>query len=419
MRGDEPMSFAAEVQQQDRWGAPLQHRSGTEQKTFDQHVYRFFAKQILALIFLQRIAIPGLGIDVTALTIPIGLVALAARAPLAIVPTRVLLYGILVALALVSQSLVRAPISLSSLALLIVLYLPLAFEVIVSREIYLRCMSLFQDAMCVVCAIVFIQDLGQFTIGWQYFPNMDNLLPEWLIVGGYNYLQPLAWQSVYIKPNAFFFKEVSFVAQFVALAFIIEMTLFHRTNRLALYLCGLLATFAGTGLFLVALVFPILILTRPPKNLGPTLLIAALAVVIAVGSGWYEQVAGRITEFENTNTSSYGRFVFPFAAAYEHLSGDFLPFTGVGAGNVVYGDISVVYVPLAKLIIEYGLVVTLSFHAMFILALFSRAPAAAIAFSLLVLFSLMGGYLLSPTIVYVIFLLGVLLRVRERPENSG
>jgi hypothetical protein len=379
----------------------------------DSRIYIFFVIQILAVIFLERIAIPGLGIDVSALIISASMAVSAFREGFSISPSRCILYCIMAALTLVSQSLVADPISFSSLSLLLLIYLPVIVEAHVRKETYLHCMSFFQNTVLVICVIVVVQDAWQFAFGWESFPDMDRLLPDWLIVPGYNYQQPLAWQSSYVKPNAFFFKEVSFVSQFIALAFIIEASLFQRIHRLAFYFGSLFATFAGTGLFMIALVFPFLIVKQPPKRAMAIVALAGCVLGIAVASGWYDQIAGRLTEYESKTTSSYGRFVFPFVAIYEHLSNHPSLVTGIGAGNVVYADLSYVYLAISKLIIEYGPLVAIGFHLMLLQALFSRAPDNVIAAGLLVLFSLMGGYLLSPTIVYTVILLGTLFRIRN------
>lgn len=391
-----------------------EYSGGMRSRRADQIIYLFFTVQISIVVLLQRVAIPGLGIDISALLLPVSIVlfstALGLRIGLS--PVRAALYYVMTLLALISQLLVDT-LSWSSLWLLIVSYLPIIFRIDVRSETYLRCMSFFQNLILLVCGIVVVQRLLQST-GWS-LPSMDSMLPDWLIVPGYNYEQAVEWGSDQIKPNAFFFKEVSFVSQFIAVAFIIEATLFQRLHRLAIYLACLFATLAGTGLFLIALVLPVLIASLQLRRSVFVFGLVVCVVFVSIISGWYEQVANRVTEYESTDTSSYGRFVFPFVAVAEQFAKDPPIISGIGAGNVQYReDIAGVYVAPAKLIIEYGLVVAISFYVMLAVALFSGAPNITIATGLLVLFSLMGGYLLSPTIVYTMFLLGVFLRIPRR-----
>ena len=268
--------------------------------------------------------------------------------------------------------------------------------------------------MLLVCAIVALQDVWQFTIGWQSFPDMDRLLPDWLITQGFVYIQPLEYGSPYIKPSAFFFKEVSFCSQYLAIAFIIELVFFRRYWRMIAYLGCIFATFAGTGLLLLAITAPFLIAGMQARARSRLLLLVPAVIAVAVASGWLQQVSYRLTEYQQQDSSTYGRFIEPFISV-DTYAPNLTLLSAFGAGQIPREE-SFVFLPVVKLMLEYGPAVTIMFYALLINALFSGAPSRRVALGLFVLYNLMGGYFQIPDIINTMVLLGTLMRpTRELP----
>jgi hypothetical protein len=384
--------------------------------TAGRAVFVFFAAQICAVLFLQRVVIPGLGIEVGVILMPLGIFALYFFAPIQLPLRRAAFYGLLVLLAMISQFTVHAAISTSSFALLLVAYLPFLVEIQVSRETYLRCLSFFQDAMLFVCGVLLLQHAWMVVLGGNSFPKIEDILPANWVIQGFNYFQPLFYGSTYFKPNAFFFKEVSFLSQFLTLAFVVEIVFFMRYWRLALYLACLFSTFAGTGLLMLLLISPFLIIRLPGRS---ALLIAGLAFAVclaAVVTGWWDLVGNRVNEFQTADTSGYARFTWPFLQAWSSLSDSSNLLSGLGAGIMErrMQAVDILLAP-AKLIIEYGPAVAVAFYAMYINATFVNVPSLRLAAALFVLYNLGGGFLLDLTIVNTVVLLGSILRPPPRP----
>ncbi len=372
-------------------------------------LFFFFAFEIAIIVFLQKIAMPGLPVDVSLPLLALGLMLLLATGIGTISPTRVLMLSIFLAAATLSQILAGRGVSAPSILLLFVLYTALIFRMDLSWRAYLRNLNLYQNAMLIGGIIVIIQDIWQFTIGWQSFPNMEHLVPSALLTPGYIYIQPLSYGSAYIKPSGFFFREVSFVSQFTAIAFVIELAFFRRAWRLVLYTAVLFACFAGTGLLLLALITPILLLRSPPRAALLLVALAVTALAAAFAFGWFGYVGQRLGEIQSSTSSTSGRFVVPFQQMMDFIRQGGPVLWGKGAGNMPATE-TYVWLPITKLVLEYGVVATIAFYAMFLHALFDRGADLMLGAALFVLFNLMGGYLQVAVIVNLCILLGTMFR---------
>ena len=378
----------------------------------------FFALQIGVVVLLQKIAVPGVGVDLTLPLMSGGLLAMLVFARAEVSPIRLGLYAVMVLLTLWSQLLAGVAVNWPSVLLLYLLFFSTIYRLEVSWPTYYKAMNIYQNLLVFGCAVVLLQDAWQFTLGWSSFPNMDRLLPAELRTQGYVYLQPLNYGSPYSKPNGFFFREASFVSQFAAIALVIELALFRRLWRMALYGVTLFACFAGTGLLILAIISPLLLLRLSGRMIVAAILGALVAVGLAIGTGWWESVAYRFNEVNQANSSTNGRFFYPLQILSGYLSQQPRLLSGLGSGNMP-NEISYIWLPITKLVLEYGPVSAIVFHLMFVYALVDRAPSLRIAAVLFVIFSLGGGYLQVAVVVNLCILLGALLRpVGERPTAA-
>jgi hypothetical protein len=381
-------------------------------------LYAFFVLQLIAIVFLQKIKIPGLdgGPSVTFLTLWVGLIWLLPFAQLH--AARVVLYAVTVSVAFVSQIFTGREFSTASFLMFCFAYAPFVLVVRTSQELYLRCLESFQWIMAVVGLIVIVEDVWQYLTSWQSFPNMNEILPKSVLVEGFVYIQPVFYGSEYVKPNAFFFLEVSFLSQFMACALVVELVFFQRLWRIALYLIALFIAFAGTGLLMVALVAPFLLL-RFSKRLVWIGILPSLAVATTAFSlGWYEQVQERFFEFNQSDSSSYMRFIEPGEKLAKFASDSPSIYTGVGAGATPK-DPGVVWWSVTKLVAEYGIVTAILFHIFFLSALFADAPSRLVALALALMFGFMGSYLLAMPVVNLCLLLSTLLRPIRNEQHSS
>jgi hypothetical protein len=378
-------------------------------------VFLFLVVQFVGVVFLQKIAIPGInaGPSLTFLLLWAGLPWLLSCAEIDV--TRAVLYVGLVVAAFVSQFLVGGDFSVGSFLLVCAAYAPFVIFIPVSLELYRRCLNAFQTMMVIAGLLTIIQNLWQVLAGWHTFPDMEKLLPEPLLMQGYAYIQPLFYGSPYIKPNAFFFLEVSILSQFTACALIIELVWFQRFWHILLYLLTLFSCFAGTGLLIIALVAPLLALHLSRRLVLIGIVPGFAALLAAFSFGWYDQIERRFSEFDQHSSSGYMRFIEPANELFKFLNDSSSLYTGIGAGAAPK-DPGVVWWPITKLVAEYGLPTALFFYLLISIALFKNAPSRRVAATLLIMFSLMGSNLLAIPIVNLCLLLGTLLRPVDRTK---
>ena len=381
-----------------------------------QTIFRFILFQLLGVVFLQKIAIPGIaaGPSITFLMLWATLPCLFSYAEIDV--ARALLYIGLVVTAFFSQVVVGSEFSVGSFLLVCAAYAPFVIFIPVSLTLYRRCLNSFQTMMVVAGLLTIIQNLWQVLADWHTFPDMENLFPESLLMQGYAYIQPLYYGSPYIKPNAFFFLEVSILSQFTACAIIIELVWFQRIRHILLYLLTLFSCFAGTGLLMIALIAPLLVL-KLSRRLVLIGIVPGLAALLAAFSfGWYDQIERRFSEFGQHSSSGYMRFIEPANKLSTFLDKSSSLYTGVGAGAAPK-DPGVVWWAITKLVAEYGLPTAILFYFLISIALFKTAPSRRVAATLLIMFSLMGSNLLAMPIVNLCLLLGILLRPMDPTET--
>ena len=361
----------------------------------DRAIFAAFCVLTIAITCLQIFAIPvgddayvSAVVPIMAMTLPV----LFYFAPPSINPTRLLLYVLLVLCAGVSTGFFADHYSVASVALFAVLYLPFIFSLRTSEANYRRCLAFFCDVMMVMAGLEFVQHAIQLIFGAQAWPNPYKYLPAGLLTPEFTYLQPIFWGSPYNKPQAFLFLETSLLSQYLALALAIEIAMFQRVRRIALLTAALFATFAGTGLLLLAFALPVLLGKTSGRNM---LLIALVLVVItcaAAETGWLDMVSRRLTEFEHAGQSANHRFVEPFDRMSTFLprSGSF--YSGIGAGQIEKTD-NHQFWPIAKATLEYGILSGSIFLAYFLYAMFDRPASRRLAFTLVIWFTFEGALL--------------------------
>ncbi len=328
-------------------------------------------------------------------------------------PIRMAIYFLFSSAAILSCYLSGKAFSASSVFLVLATYITWTVELRVSRHVYQRCMNVFVWAALVGAGLVIVQQLAQ-AAGYPGWLNLETVIPEPLLQKGYNYLQPYEFLSKKIKPNGVFFLESSFVSQFVALGFVIEASLFRRMGRLALMGVALPLTYAGTGLIIVGLCLPVLLIRASAKLAFAG--IAALALLGAAGyaTGWYDTIAPRLTEVNREGSSGYYRYTAPTLEAMDRLNQPDAILAGDGAGGVwVDASDPTVHEPVIKVLLEYGLLTALLYTSFMLYCMFYRAPDFAISWAFLLFLNTGGGYMLTPVVVLACLLGCILLRIDD------
>jgi hypothetical protein len=396
----------------------------------DRRVFFALCLMIVAIVFLQRFAVPGIG---TAVCLPIVLAVvmyLAIERVLILDVLRMWLYlgavGACCGAALVSTVSFREEWSLKSLLLLIVLYAPFCFRLRAEfRFLYRPLLEFFNRLMVIVACVALGQWLAQLA-GWRYRDLLD-FVPRQLLVQGYNTSYPLHYGSPVWKSNAVVFLEPSFCAQFLAVAIIAQLLLGGTRWRIPLYFGALLSTVTGTGILLLVIGLIVLAVRGGLKQATRTLLLWALVGALVYLSPIGQMFAGRIAEPSEANSSGNTRFVAPYTGVFEGLERDTATLL-LGRGPGVVARPGVAYFNstrvqanhpvIPKLAAEYGLIAAILFTCFMVVAITAGTPTPTLAAMMLLVYFALSGSLLQPQTVYMALIVTSLFAAGSSAERD-
>jgi hypothetical protein len=372
---------------------------------------------LIGAIPLQRFGFQIGGSEIS-LGLAITLVALAVltiRRVVRIDPWRLALLALSVATLSVSVMLNSATSSLPSFMLFVAIYLTLAFVTATGKDFYRDIVRTFLNLVLVCAALGTVQFVVQFVASPSWLFTFKGVLPDGVLMHAFNTAVPLSYGATTFKSNGFLLLEPSMFSQYLALALLLELLLFKRWWRLAAYAAPLPLSFSGTGLLLLAVFLPLVVLhLRAYRYVLGGFVLAIVAV--ALGDLWHmDQLVARLGELNSTQTSGFARFLSPVWLlrdwVYDSLSG--LLF-GLGPGSITDALKQMPYEAFdptwGKLLFEYGLVGTLAFSIFFIACLFTSAHSRWVSGFLLFSYVLLGGMLLDPRMNALILVFGTLQR---------
>jgi len=384
----------------------------------DADVYRVFASLVIAMIFLQKFAINigdgTVGFNLGILWVGLGLLAVGNYVEFA--PSRLaLLSALLVAMMFSLGS--DVPLRLPAFGLVVATYTAFVLQVRVSYEVASRCLMVFQTCMVAIAFIVLGQQVLQYTVGNQFWPNLDDLAPKAFLDHGFAYIRRYAWDSPYLEPNGIFFLEPSELSYYLAIAIALELLWFRNSLRLSLYVIAMLACLAGTGPLTLAITAPLWVI-RLPRKLSFILIFTGAPIVIAgFAVGWLDPMLARLNELSQENSSAYSRIVLPLQAITDQIASPGNWFTGWGPGSMVKGR-DIVAWPFSKLLYEYGLLTAVLFHAYLLVCMFDRALSGILSIVMLVPFLFFGSGFVSHANVMPLLLFGALLRIKTPTAST-
>jgi hypothetical protein len=306
--------------------------------------------------------------------------------------------------------------SMSSLGLLIALYVPWVFCV---RRPYGAAVTAhagrtFIRTMLVV-AVIGIAQLGAQLAGvWQFRDVLKDVVPS-LIVPNYNYTNEVSYGIGIFKSTGLVVLEPSFLSQFCALAIIIGIVLRVRAWQLLVLAGGLASAVSGTGLVLLG-AGAVLLLIRAPRLLRISyLLVGVLVPVIVYFSPIGAFLLQRQGELTQQGTSGNARFILPFQAVWNGLlEAPARFFIGAGPGSVdrvlpntkvTANGTDVLYSAVPKLVFEYGALAGGLFILFLVLATIDRAPWRVVPAAMVFMTFLLSGALLQPQTAVLVWLL--------------
>lgn len=375
----------------------------------DPGLRRAFGLFFVVLILLQKFAITlgGLQLSLTVPALYLLLGRLALRPGLRLDLLRLPLFLGFIVFAAFSQALAILPLSLPSYLMLIVLYLPFALRLELGPPAFRGVIALFLDVMLLAAALIGLQAALRQWAGITL--SLESWVPSAWLLKGYIYAAPAAWGAV--RPNGLVFLEASFASIFAATALILEWQHFRRRLRLLAYGLALLATFGASGLVMLAVAAPLLLLRLPAMTLLLLALCTAFGTLCLWSTGALDPFLIRLGEFGRPGSSGFLRLVLPARQLLEASGERDLVFGGHGAGNAPIGSASAW--PAVKLALEYGFV-AMALLLGFVLHASANRANAALVLALLVLFNFVGGYLHEAPVVLLLVLFGALLQRRDQ-----
>lgn len=273
------------------------------------------------------------------------------------------------------------PFSLNSMLLLVTLYVAYVFYLPRRGDSTARALRFFLG-VATLLALAGIAQYGlQLTVGARYAFPIENFVPDAFVIRGFNMQAPITFGETAYRVNGIFFSEPSFFSQFMAVAIVVELLTSNRLLRVALYGLALLLSYSGTGVILLAICGPLILVTR--RHWGLIGLILGALVLAAVFGNYFEldKLTGRIGEFSAVRSSAHARFVAGFDVLAQYLWPDPLKaLFGYGAGAfpgyAVRMPFPVAEMTLFKMIFEYGLLGAALYFAFIFYCVFrSTAPA--------------------------------------------
>ncbi len=398
---------------------------------------RFVTVFVVLVVLLQRVGVDAGGTVVSA-AIPMAYAFLGISVATHMVVVSRLRAGlltvavsaVLLTTAAVSWLDVDDRFSLTSLALLVALYLPWVFCVRgpYGAAVVAQAGRTFVRTMLVLSVVGMAQLGAQLAGIWEFTDVLRDLLPSGWVVPMYNYTNELAYGVGTFKSTAFVTLEPSFLSQYCALAILIGIVLRVRAWQLLLLAGGLASAVSGTGLILLG-VGAGLLLVRAPRLLRVSyVVVGALIPVLIYFSPVGSFLLQRQGEFTQEGTSGNARFVLPYQAAWDGLLAEPLRFfIGAGPGavdrvlpseEVTVNGTDVLYSIVPKLVFEYGVLAGGLFILFLVLATIDRAPWRAVPAAMVFMVFVLSGALLQPQTAVLVWLLSGFGAAEGRPRRA-
>ncbi|HEY0834836.1 MAG TPA: hypothetical protein VGE72_13085 [Azospirillum sp.] len=403
------------------WG----HRPAAASAARDRDIRAAYIVMLGSIFLLHRFAVPAAGSEVP-LMFPICLMGfgyLLLRGRAFVETGRLILLAAFAAAATVSAVMNGGSLSWTSLALLFAIYIPVVLVMPVDPATRLRCLDLFQRFVLFVCVAGAVQFLAQFVIPGPRLFHFADIVPEALLRPGAHTVIPLPARAGLFKSNGFFLGEPSSLSQFAALGLLIEILYFRRRLFLLACVAGLVLSYSGTGLVLLAAFLPIVLLRT--AGFGTAVLLGGLGLLVVIFGDllFLDAITQRVEEFDSRHSSGFARFVSPLYVLDRvmHQNPSALLF-GFGPGsimNYLAGLEFTAHDPTwIKLLFEYGVVGFLTFSAFIGYCVFHGSRRWILGGALLFFYCFLGGFLLTPVGGYVMVLLATLLRETTAPNGA-
>ena len=396
----------------------------------DRLVLRVYTIDLVLVVLTQKLAFPlgGRESQVTAaMLLHLACLAyLAVRGQLRVAPGRLVLFCLFTCLVALSQIFgTKQDFSLPSMVLMLSIGAMLVFVAPLGSSAYRRMLNRFVLLALAAAAMVGV-DWAVQAAGFP-MPDLEALIPRPLVYYEYNYIQPLAWSSPWMKPNGLVFLEASHVSQFIALGLVVELALFRRLPVVLALGAALLATYGVTGLLLVATCVPFLLAQLRKAVILGIVGFICLAGPAAYQAGLLDNFLRRTSEFSQDSSSGYNRFVLPFEWSVTAVTGPAdLAWLGTGAGSMPKaindeeaGTAGYTWPPYTKVIVEYGALAFMAWLLFIARSLVSDHIPLVISWAAFAQYNFLNGSLNVPIHTIYCVLLCAGYQVHERRSSRA
>jgi hypothetical protein len=245
--------------------------------------------------------------------------------------------------------------------------------------------------------------LGIAQYGLQFFVDpsllfpIENFVPDTFIVQHFNHQAAMEYGSHEFRANGVFMLEPSFFSQLLAVAIVAELCTRGRMTRLAIFGLALIASYSGTGIAVLAICLPLCLVAQRRWGLLLTGMVALVAIVLVHEYVHAIRILSRVSEFSNTHSSGYSRFVGgfylfeqflwhePWRALFGYGAGAFTNYAS-RAGNG--GD----EMALFKIVLEFGLVGAVAYFGFLFCCLFYSSAPRVLILAVAITYFLNGIY---------------------------
>ena len=387
-----------------------------------KYVLRVFQFMLIAVVVGQRISIPfgSFPIGLPLVAAFVGILFARLRGGVRYNRVRSELYiaaGSALVLATWFTSFRGDDVSVNSLLLLLVIYLPWVFCVSTQfADLMLPLMRTFVRLMLVLGLVGAFQMVAQVVLHWTYTDYLAKWVNADFLTVGFNTYNQISYTNPVAKANDFVFLEPSFLCQFCALALIISLLIRAPAWQPLILGLGMAATLSGTGILLLVVGVTLLFL-RVPNRIRPSYLIAgmvALAVIFSTPAA--NILLDRRNETSQQGSSGYIRFVQPYTEVSKGLGAEVSRYViGSGPGSsdrllasTRTGGPAVTYTIAPKLAFEYGLIAAVLFISFLLVSILRGPPIPVLPTSVAFMIFFLSGSLLQPHTIVLAWILSSL-----------
>lgn len=391
---------------------------------------RWVAALFLAVVVLQRFAVPGLPMISILIPVTLAWCALAFHRKIVDVDaTRLTAWLVLAVVTgmlvlLQNQVVPGHDISVQGWLLVLVVWMPFTFRIHEGGVAAYFALLRHVCTICTALACASVAMLGIQFAGVGYQDWFAKVVPNAIRLQGFNTSYPIEFGSSIYKSNAFIGLEASFISAFLGIGIIAAILVQARVWQVAILILGMAATVAGSGIVTVIVGGVVIALHASRTLLKRFVVPGAFVAIVAVLSPVGRPILDRAFEFQSDQSSTSLRAIEPYRVLYpmwtEHLSGVLVGY-GPGSSQRVADTAGIfgLLIPTpAKILYEYGLVGAVVLGG-FLLACYWGGPSRAFGLALLVSIWALQSGLATPVIVLPVLLLVTLWSPRTgRPIEA-